>query len=389
MKKENLQTAIAILVMAFLGTTLLSCVDSNAGGQKAVALPAPYILPSTEKIIDWDEYIGRFEASERVEIRSRVNGYVESVNFKDGDFVEKGQVLFVIDQRPFYAALKQAEAEKLQAEADLQRTRSDYDRVSSVQDSRAVSMEEVEQRKQIAKSSEARLMAANARLAQAQLDLAYTKIKAPISGKVSEKYVDPGNYISGGAANATLLTTVLQVNPMYFYFDASESDFFGGSESPEKMSHEQKQVLVKLTNEASFSRVGQMDFVDNEIHQTTGTIRGRAIFNNEGMDLESGMFGRARLLGKTSEVILIPEEVITTNQSQKIVYTVGADNTVQVKPIQVGKLYNHKYRIVLGGLTPEDKVISGNLLKVRPGVPVNPEQMAFTIELDTTSVAAL
>ena len=385
MKKENLQTVLAICVMAIFGSVLTSCADSNAAEQKMVAMATPYILPSTEKITNWDEYIGRFEASERVEVRSRVNGYVESVRFKDGDFVEKGQVLFIVDQRPFYAALKQAEAEKLQAEADLQRTKSDYDRVSSVQDSRAVSMEEVEQRKQIAKSSEARLMAANARLAEAQLDLSYTTIKAPISGKVSEKYVDPGNYISGGSADASLLTTILQVTPMHFYFDASETDFFGNpGASDGKASTGKKQVLVKLTNETSYDRVGYMDFVDNEIHQTTGTIRGRAVFDNKNMELESGMFGRMRLLGQETEVLLIPEEVITTNQSQKIVYTVGEDNTVQVKPIQIGKLYNHKYRIVLGGLEPGDKVISGNLLKVRPGIQIQPEQKTFKVEPDTS-----
>ncbi|NDV42594.1 efflux RND transporter periplasmic adaptor subunit [Flagellimonas sediminis] len=388
MKKENLQTFLAICVMAIIGSVLTSCADSNAAEQKVVAMATPYILPSIEKITNWDEYIGRFEASERVEIRSRVNGYVESVKFKDGDFVEKGQVLFVVDQRPYYAALKQAEAEKLQAEADLQRTKSDYDRVSSVQDSRAVSTEEVEQRKQIAKSSEARLMAANARLAQAQLDLSYTTIKAPISGKVSEKYVDAGNYISGGSADASLLTTILQVNPMHFYFDASETDFFGNpGASDGKTSTNKKQVLVKLTNETSYDRVGYMDFVDNEIHQTTGTIRGRAVFDNKNMELESGMFGRMRLLGQETEVLLIPEEVITTNQSQKIVYTVGEDNTVQVKPIQIGKLYNHKYRIVLGGLEPGDKVISGNLLKVRPGIQIQPEQKTFKVEPDTSLAA--
>lgn len=386
MKIENLQTikTIAIL-MALLGVTVTSCMDSNASEEKPVALATPYILPSTQKITDWNEYIGRFEASERVEIKSRVNGYVESVNFKDGDFVEKGQVLFVIDQRPFYAALKQAEAEKLQAEADLQRTKSDYNRVASVQDTRAVSEEEVEQRKQIARSSEARLMAANARLTQAQLDLGYTEVKAPMSGKISEKYIDVGNYISGGSANATLLTTILKVDPIYFYFDASESDFFKDQESGKTSSSTKKEVLVKLTNETSFNQKGVMDFVDNEIHQTTGTIRGRAIFNNKDMELESGMFGRARLMGNEAEVLLIPEEVVTTNQSQKVVYVVGEDNTVQIKPIQIGKLYNQKYRIVLNGLSTGDKVISGNLLKVRPGAKISPEQKAFVVEPDTTT----
>ncbi|MCX2681398.1 efflux RND transporter periplasmic adaptor subunit [Galbibacter sp. EGI 63066] len=386
-KRRNLKLLMLVSLSAITMTFIVACSDSKAAETAPMAMATPFIQPSKEQITDWDEYIGRFEASERVEVRSRVNGYVQSVNFKDGDIVKKGQVLFIIDQRPYYTALKQAEAEKLQAEADLQRTRSDYDRIASVQDSRAVSSEEVEQRKQIAKSAEARLMAAEARLEQARLDLSYTEIKAPISGKISEDYVDPGNYISGGSANASLLTTILTVDPIYFYFEASESEFFGADSNVEQDA--KMPVMVKLNNEARFSREGYMDFVDNEIHQATGTIRGRAVFENDDLKLESGMFGRLRLLGAQTDAILIPEEVISTSQSQKIVYTIGADSTVQVKPVQLGKLYNEKYRVVTGGLTTQDKIISGNLLKVRPGMKIIPEQKAFTVQRDTTKLASL
>lgn len=394
MKKYNLHSAGIVLSLSLLTiSTLISCSNSKAAEQPAQALTAPYILPSKEKITDWSEYIGRFEASERVEVRSRVDGYIQSVNFRDGDIVKKGQTLFIIDQRPFYTALKQAEADKLQAEADLHRTQSDYERIASVQDSRAVSTEEVEQRKQIAKSAEARLMAANARLADARLNLSYTEVKAPISGKVSEDFVNSGNYITGGAANATLLTTVLAVNPIHFYFEGNENDFlkFHASPSPEgNATALQKPVVVKLSSEDNYSRKGHMDFVDNEVQRTTGTIRGRAVFKNPDMKLEAGMFGRLRLLEETkTDAILIPEEAISSSQSQKIVYTIGADSTVQVKPVRLGKLYLEKYRIVTGGLTADDRIITGNLLKVRPGMKVLPEQQSFAVvPRDTVSIAS-
>ncbi|UGU17140.1 efflux RND transporter periplasmic adaptor subunit [Sinomicrobium kalidii] len=394
MKKHNIQSIGIVLSMSLLITSaIVSCSNSTAAEQGPQALATPYIIPSTEKITDWSEYIGRFEASERVEIRSRVDGYIQSVNFRDGDVVKKGQTLFVIDQRPFYTALKQAEADKLQAEADLLRTQSDYDRIASVQDSRAVSAEEVEQRKQIAKSAEARLMAANARLEEARLNLGYTEIKAPITGKISEDFVNRGNYITGGAANATLLTTVLAVDPIHFYFEGNEDDFARfhssrGANGERTKTH--KPVVVKLSSEDSYSREGYMDFVDNEIQRNTGTIRGRAVFKNPDMQLEAGMFGRLRLLEKNrTDAILIPEKAISSSQSQKIVYTIGPDSTVQVKPVKLGKLYREKYRIITGGLTTEDRIITGNLLKVRPGMKVRPQQQSFAVkQQDSISVAS-
>jgi RND family efflux transporter MFP subunit len=371
---------IAITTLTFIS---LAWKGSEEGPQEASLLPAPYINPVNDTVDNWDEYIGRFAASERVEIRSKVNGYIESVNFKDGDLVKKGQVLFVIDQRPFYIALKQAEAEKLREEADLTRTQSDYQRIASVQDSRAVSREEVEQRQQLAKSAEAQLMAANANLAQARLNLSYTEVRAPISGKISDDFIDQGNYITGGATNATLLTTILKIDPIHFYFEGNETDFqLGGGQEPQP-------VTVKLSHEDSFSRQGTMDFVDNEFNQSTGTIRGRAVFDNPGLELQSGMFGRLQLIKEKTSVIMIPDEAIGTVQSQKIVYAIGQDSTIKMVPVELGKLYRGKYRIVTNGLTVEDKVITGNLLKIMPGMKVIPEKNEFSTNGDPTGVTSL
>lgn len=384
MKKRSklIQIVFGVPLLAVLVFAIHSCSDSKAAEHGGNALMAtPFVHPVQNSVDDWDEYIGRFAASERVEVRSRVNGYIESVNFKDGDIVKKGEVLFVIDQRPFYIELKQAEAEKLRAEADLNRTTSDYNRIESVKDSRAVSLEEVEQRKQIAKSSEAQLMAANARLEQAKLNLSYTEIKAPISGKISDDFIDAGNYVTGGVANATPLTTIVKINPIHFYFEGSENDFVNYN------SNSNTPVAVKLSTEGEYSRAGVLDFVDNEVNRNTGTIRGRAVFDNEDLKIESGMFGRLRLMKGNSSAILIPEEAISTNQSNKVVYVIAEDSTVHAKPIKLGKLFKMKYRIVKEGLTLDDKIVTGNLLKIRPGMKVAPSEDNFKIQQNTKSVA--
>ena len=383
MKKNSIFLITLILFgLAAITWVSLSWTGSEEAPAEVALLPAPYVHPVADTVSNWDEFIGRFAASERVEIRSKVNGYIESVHFKDGDIVEEGQVLFVIDQRPFRIALDQARAEKLGAEADLGRARSDYERIVSVQDSRAVSQEEADQRRQLAKAAEARLMAANARLAQAQLDLSYTRVRAPISGKISDDFIDQGNYISGGNNGATLLTTILKIDPIHFYFEGNEHDF-------SQTDSGSAPVRVKLAGEEGFTREGEMDFLDNEFDRSTGTIRGRAVFPNPDLTLQSGMFGRLQLIRADKPAILIPEEAIGTVQSQKIVYVIGQDSTINTVPVELGKLQDGKFRIVAKGLSVDDRVITGNLLKIRPGMKVLPQEKGFEIKPEPSALSAL
>ncbi len=370
---------------------LISC-SKNESKESLPPISAPVANPIKEVIIDWDEYIGRFQASERVEIRSRISGYIDRVSFQDGQNVRKGETLFIIDPRPLQIAVQQAEADLLEKQAQQLRAQSDYQRVASIKDTRAVSQEEVEQRKQVSLAADAQVAATRASLNLAKLQLSYSNITAPISGRVSEDFVNAGNYITGGSANSDLLTTIVKLDPMFFYFEGSEADFLKYNRldragKRQSSRTEKNPVMVRLLDEKSFNRRGVMNFVDNEIDRNTGTIIGRAVFENPDTELESGMFGRLRLLGDGEvEVIMIPDVAVMASQSQKIAYVVIEGNKVQARPITVGELYNNKFRIISEGLSTEDQVVVGNLLKIRPGMTVTPELREIQFELDSTTL---
>ncbi|WP_422081848.1 efflux RND transporter periplasmic adaptor subunit [Ulvibacterium sp.] len=347
-------------------------------------LPVEVAHPVFEKITEWDEYTGRFEASNRVEVRARVSGYIDNVSFKDGQSVNKGDVLFTIDQRPFKIALNQARAGYGQAQARLTIAQDNYDRVQSLRESGAVSAEEYDSRKQALAGAKASLQLAQASVDNARLNLEFTKVKAPISGRVSRDMVNEGNLIDGGSSNSTLLTTIVATSPIHFYFRGSESDYLKYSrlaQNGERGSSRStaNPVFLKLQDEDEYVHEAVMDFVDNEIDRSTGTIEGRATLENKDGLIEPGMFGKARLLGSSEhEAILIPNEIIGTNQSVRFVYVVAEDNTVNTKNIELGPLHTNGLRIVRNGLSPEDLLITNNIQKIRPGVAVSPVETSLT-----------
>lgn len=357
-------------------------VLAGCGGGKEEGAPPPLEVPAAKplsmKIVEWDEYTGRFEAMHRVEVRARVSGYIESVNFTDGQKVKKGDVLFVIDQRPFKIALERSQAQLKQAQAEHQQAQNDFARSKQLFESKAVSAEEFDQRQQTMHAAAARVEAAQSEVDKAALELEFTEVKSPIDGRVSREFVHEGNLISGGTAEATMLTTITTFDPIYFYFEASEAQYLkymrmnqnGEGPGPKGAANP---VFVKLLDEEEFLHEGTLDFVDNELDFGTGTIQFRAVFRNEDHTIEPGLFGRARLMG-TAEytAILVPDEIVGTDQSRKFVYVLGEGNTAEARTVKLGPLHQGTFRIIREGLAPEDTVLIGNIQKIRPGSVVTP-----------------
>lgn len=326
-----------------------------------------------------DEYSGRFEASNRVEVRARVSGFLEKVNFSDGQMVEKGQVLFVIDQRPFRIELERAKAGYEQALASLKTAEDNYNRVESLKETGALSTEEYDRRKQAFVHARASLELAAASVDHAKLNLEFTEVKAPISGLVSRDKVNEGNIIDGGSANSTLLTTIVATSPIHFYFTESESEYL----KYVRLAKEGKRgnarsegipVMIKLSDEEQFMHTALLDFVDNEIDEQSGTIESRAVMDNNDHLLEPGMFGKARISGSEEhKALMIPDEIIGTNQSLRYVYVLDEEHKVSSRNLTLGPLHSNGLRIVRSGLQPKDQLIINNLQKIRPGMPVSPK----------------
>ncbi|MAQ41395.1 efflux RND transporter periplasmic adaptor subunit [Mesonia oceanica] len=393
MKTIDLNTRkIALRILSVAGVLLaimlvLAFSSSNKDDQEqpvaAQSMPVEVAYPVYEKITEWDEYTGRFEASNRVEVRARVGGFLESVNFQDGQMVEKGDVLFTIDDRPFQIALDQANADYGQAMASLKTAQDNYDRVETLRESGAMSTEEYDRRKQALAFAKSSVQSAQARVDNAKLNLEFTRVTAPISGLVSRDKVNEGNLIDGGSSTSTLLTTIVATSPIHFYFTGSESDYLryvrlARNGERGELRSEGIPVFIKLQDENDFVHEAKMDFVDNEIDNSTGTIESRAVLENKDHLLEPGMFGEARLMGSAAHnSLMIPDNIIGTNQSLRFVYVLGTDNVVTTKNISLGPLHSNGLRVVRDGITKDDKLIVNNIQKIRPGMPVSPVEISL------------
>ncbi len=372
-----------------LSCFLVLCLVISCGKKQA---PATSLLPVKvspvlqKKIIQWDEYTGRFEATQRVEVRARVSGYVQKVHFKDGQMVKEGDILYTIDKRPFTIALKEAKAAYDQSLAEYKQAEENFKRVESLRESGAVSIEEFDRRKQAMIGGQARSEVARAAIDRASLNLGFTTVKAPLSGRISRDMVNAGNLIDGGSSNGSLLTTIVSIDPIYFYFEGSEADFLKYAKlNREGKRGESRQtpnpVEVRLLNEEDFVHKGNMNFVNNEISSNTGTIQARAVFDNADHVLEPGMFGRARLLGSGEfNAILVPDKLIATNQTVKFLYTMGTDSVIRTTPVSLGTLYKKKYRVITEGLKGDEILVLDNLQKLQAEMKVSPvtEALHFT-----------
>ncbi|RZJ17258.1 MAG: efflux RND transporter periplasmic adaptor subunit [Brevundimonas sp.] len=359
------------LKIAAVSVMLTGALYGCSQGKQAPAPGAPPVTvaaPLSQQVVDWDEFTGRFEATQSVDVRARVGGYVQAVHFRDGQFVRRGQLLFTLDPRPAQAALAAARAQVAQAEAQQTLARANLTRSESLLTSQAVSQAEVDAQRGALAGAQANLAAAQAAVRARQLDLEFTRVTAPVSGKVSDRRVDPGNLVGGGSSAGDVLTTIVSSAPIYFTFEGSEAlvlkyqrEARKGGASP---------IRIRLQDESDYRWSGTLDFTDNAIDSASGTIRFRAVVPNADGFLKPGMFGHAQLAGGGAyQAMLVPDSAISTNGPMRVVLVVAADGTVAAKPVQTGPLANG-LRVIRGGLAPNDRVIINGLQRAQPGAKV-------------------
>jgi len=378
----NVTRAIpSISLMLALATLVAACGRSQQGGVP----PPPAVTvatPTKRTVFDFDEYVGRFTAINSVEVRARVSGYLDGVHFKDGQIVKQGDLLFTIDKRPFQYTLDQARANLQTAQSNLSYTDADLNRGRELVGQKTITEQIFEQRAQAFRNAQASVNGAQAAVQQAELDLQFTELRAPVDGRIGDRRVSPGNLVTGGSAgNTTLLATIVSTDPIYFEFTFDEASYLryerlakgGGSDVASRNA--MVNVSLKLIDETGFPHEGQMDFVNNVIDASTGTIRARAVFKNPNGVLTPGMFGRVRVPASPPyEALLVPEEAIGSEQTRKYVLVVGADNAVSERFVTLGQATADNMQVVKTGLDPDDRIIVNGLMRARPGQKVTPQQ---------------
>ena len=376
--KLILRTAALAFGAPALAVILSGCgPDSNAN--TGVAPPPPTVSVAEvvqREVVDWDEYTGRLEAAKTVELRPRVNGYIESVHFREGAIVRQGQLLFQLDPRPYRAELNRAQAEEERARSQQARANSDLARAQRLLNSRAISQEEFDQRASALLEADALVNAAVAAATTARLNLEFTGVTAPITGRIGRAQMVEGNLVAGGAANSTLLTTLVSLDPVYAYFDADERAFVDYARST-RAAKEKMPAYFGLPSETGYPHEGRLDFIDNHVNPQTGTLRLRAVFRNPDGDFTPGMFVRLKLPGSGKyHALLVNERAIGTDQGTKFVLVVNAQNQVQFRPVKLGQAADG-LRVVREGLSPGERIVVNGLQRVRPGMPVTPEAVSM------------
>jgi RND family efflux transporter MFP subunit len=360
-------------------------VGCGRSGSAAQAPPPPQVSVAAvveKRVKDWDEFTGRFQAVETVEIRPRVSGYIDKIGFKEGSLVKQGDLLFVIDPRPYQADYDRAAADLKRYKTALELARIESTRVQRLRESGAVSQEELDERTSTVAQAEANVAGAQATLESASLNLGFTRVTSPVTGRVSRAEVTRGNLVTGGNNGGTLLSSVVSMDPIYLYFDSDEQAYLrymqmarsGERTSPREATNP---VHIGLANEEGFPHAGTMDFVDNQLNPQTGTIRTRAVFANKDGLFTPGLFARVQLVGSDDyNAILIDDRAVNTDQSQKYVFLLGADNKVEYRKIKLGRVIDG-LRIVREGLKPGDVIVVNGAQRVHPGLTVAPQRVTM------------
>ncbi len=365
-----------IIQRAFSAVALASLLAAcNKSAPPPPPPPSVTVAPAIGRSVnEWDEFTGRIEAVDRVEIRPRVSGFIRRVAFKEGSEVRKGDVLFVIDQREYQASLDQAEAELARARTQYELSRSESQRADALIKENAISREEFDARTSGTAQADAAIKASQAAAQQARLNVEWSVVRAPISGRVSRAEVTEGNLVEEGS---TLLTTIVSLDPVYVYFESDEQAYlrYSGLDSNgmrKKPRNTRDPVRMGLANEQGFPHLGYLDFIDNQLDPRTGTIRARAVFTNKDRIFTPGLFARVQLLGGgTFDAVLVRDGAVGTDQDRKFVYVLKPDSTIDYRGVELGRIVDG-LRIVRKGLTPGENVVINGLQRVRPGVKVTP-----------------
>jgi RND family efflux transporter MFP subunit len=364
------------LLLLFL---LLSSTALVASAQEAPPPPVVSVAnPVFKQVTEWDEFTGRFVAQQRVEVRARVSGYLESVHFVEGQIVEAGQLLFIVDQRPFLAETEGARAEVQSAATGLKRAQLEFERGKRLQSARAMSKETIEERGATRDAAQAMVAAATAKLRTAELDLGFTEVRAPLTGRSSDIKVDVGNLISGGAADSTILTTIVSLDPIELEFEGSEAEMLRYMRTsqvyrlPTSTDHANP-VEARLIDETEWLHKGFVSFLDNQLDFDTGTIRARATFTNKDLLFLPGMFARMRMFAQEKhDAVLIPDSAVVADQARKMVMVVDANDTIEARVVSLGPLVDG-LRVVREGLQPHERIVVNGILRARPGAKVTPQ----------------
>ena len=382
------------MVGALALVVLSGCGNSSKDAQGGPPPPQVSVAQVLEKKVkDWDEFTGRLQAVETVEIRPRVSGYIDKVAFSEGSMVKSGDLLFVIDPRPYQAENDRAAADVKRYSTALDLARIELTRVQQLKDSGAVSEEELDERKSTVASADANLAGSRAALESAALNLNFTRVTSPIAGRVSRAEVTRGNLVTGGINGGTLLTSVVSMDPMYLYFDADEQSYLRYSKmasSGQRPSSRDSAnpVQVGLANEEGFPHSGTMDFVDNQLNSQTGTIRARAVLPNKDGLYTPGLFARVQLLGSSEyNAILIDDRAVNTDQSQKYVLLLGANNTIEYRKVKLGRIIDG-LRVVHEGLKSGDVIVVNGAQRVHPGIVVTPQRVTMGSDEAAPAAAA-
>jgi membrane fusion protein, multidrug efflux system len=362
-----------------LAGILAGCGEKPAPQAAAAAPPVTVAQPAKRTVTDWDEFTGRFDAVQQVQVRPRVGGFITAVEFRDGAFVKAGDLLYLIDARPFEAVATQADGQLSDARAKVELAKRELERALTLQQSQNVAENIVDQRRQALQAARAAETQAEGVLKAAQLNVEFTHVTAPIGGRVSRHLVDIGNLVQGSEGNSTLLTSIVSLDPIFIYFDIDEATYLKYNrlyfEGKRPSSRDNPNPIeVSLTGETKPSHQGKVDFLDNQLDVSTGTLRGRAVVPNKDMSILPGQFGRVRLIASAPyEALLVPDNAIATDQGRKIVLVVKDDDTVEAKPVILGPL-DEGLRVVREGLKPEDRVVVDGLQRARVGAKVTPHE---------------